>query len=346
MMQKKKHEKLLSICITSYNRVDELVRCIKSIKTRYNKEIEIIISEDHSEQCEIIRSTVMDLQKAVTTEIFFNSNELNLGFDKNLRKLITLSNSKYILFLSDDDSLIENSLDSFIELLQKNEYNMIFSPFILECERKRYYSHSFTIGKGIENTTRYLYDSILFSGLLFRREHILKISAERFLNCNYFQVYLFMYMMLMYDTDYINIPLVLCNGDGENAFGKAISSNGNNLLADRKSIYSNIEFHKGLIKVIKIFEMDFSIDVITLFGREYCLRAFTGMSLARAQGFSTYRVYWKCLKSLNISLTKTIYIYHIMLILLGSRLSNSIVFIPRSILMRHRTDNSNYINTL
>lgn len=341
MMQNGKYEKLLSICITSYNRVNELVRCIKSVKTNYSNEIEIIVSEDHSEQREKIKSTVMALQKEFPIKIIFNSNESNLGYDNNLRKLVTLSSCKYILFLSDDDSLLENSLDNFIDLLLKREYNMIFSPFILGYERKRYYSHSFTIEKGIENTVRHLYDSILFSGLLFRREHILNIEAKRFLNCNYFQVYLFMYMMILYDTDYINIPLVSCNGDGENAFGKATSSNGNDLLADRKSIYSNIEFHKGLIKVIKIFEEDFSIDVTTNFTREYCLRAFQGMSKARAHGIAAYKVYWKHLKSLNLSLTMTVYIYHVMLILLGSRLSNRIVSLPKWFLVHYRENNSN-----
>ena len=37
---------LLSIGITSYNRVKELERCITSIKTRFNEEIEVIVSED------------------------------------------------------------------------------------------------------------------------------------------------------------------------------------------------------------------------------------------------------------------------------------------------------------
>ena len=272
-----KQEKLLSICITSYNRVNELIRCIKSIKTRYFNDIKVVVSEDHSEQREKIRSSILELHNKVDVEILFNSNELNLGYDRNLQKLIALSNSKYILFISDDDSFVENSLDRIIELLKSTEYNMVYSPFLLGSEKKRFYSHSFLIEKGIVSTIRYLYDSILFSGLIFRKERISHISAERFLNCNYFQVYLFMYVMMNHNTNYINIPLIQCNGDGENAFGKAPSSQGNNLLADRNSIFSNLEFHKGLVYVIRIFEKDFSVDIISFFGKEYCLRAFSGL---------------------------------------------------------------------
>ncbi len=341
-MEKKK-EKLLSICITSYNRVDELSRCIKSIDTRYVDDIDIIVSEDHSEQREKIKSAVADLRKTVAAEIVFNSNDKNLGYDRNLQKLISLSTSKYVLFLSDDDSLIEHSLDEFVNLLKKKEYSMIFSPFIFGNEKKRYYRHSFTIDKGIKNTALYLYDSILFSGLIFRRELVSAISADRFLNCNYFQVYLFMHVILMHNADYIEIPLVRCNGDGENAFGKSASSDGNDLLADRKSVFSNLEFHKGLIKVIRLFEKDNSVDIIIVFKKEYCLRAFPGMSIARAQGLATYRSYWKRLKSLDLPLTRTIYIYHLMLMLLGARLSNKILSIPKTILIRSRTSNRSLI---
>lgn len=43
-----RHKPLLSICITSYNRINELYRCLDSIDTQYNDSIEIVISEDCS----------------------------------------------------------------------------------------------------------------------------------------------------------------------------------------------------------------------------------------------------------------------------------------------------------
>ncbi len=42
--------KILSIGITSYKRMNELVRCINSIGTKYVDDIEILVSEDHSPQ--------------------------------------------------------------------------------------------------------------------------------------------------------------------------------------------------------------------------------------------------------------------------------------------------------
>ena len=39
---------ILTIGITSYKRVNELIRCIKSVNTRYIDDIEILVSEDNS----------------------------------------------------------------------------------------------------------------------------------------------------------------------------------------------------------------------------------------------------------------------------------------------------------
>lgn len=341
-MEEKEHVKLLSICITSYNRVEELLRCLNSINLIDKHDIEIVVSEDHSEKRDKIASAIVEWKKTNKIELIYNSNNVNLGYDKNLQKLISLSHGKYILFISDDDSFLEGSLVKIIESLKEKEYSLIFSPFLYKNTWKRYYANSFHMGKGIDNANHYIYDSILFSGLLFRREYVSSINAERFLNCNYFQVYLFIYVIVNYGADYLNIPLIQCNEDGENAFGRVTSSSENKFLADRKSIFSNLEFHKGLIRVLRIFEQDFSVDIITHFSKEYCLRSYLGMSIARAQGLRIYQTYWKFIKTLDIRMTRIIYLYYTLLLLFGEKFTNKIISVPKFILKFYREKRNIY----
>lgn len=330
----RKTTKLLSICITSYNRVEELRRCIQSIKvTDYFDEIEIVISEDHSEKRAQIEQAVQILAKNSELDITYNSNPSNLGYDRNLAKLISLAKGKYILFLSDDDSIIDGALDGLIRRLRETEYSLIFTPFRFDQEEKRKYAKDFKIPKGIDAANKYVYEAILFSGLVFRREFIANIDAERFLNTNYFQVYLFLATIFRYNSNYLNILLINCNGDGENAFGKSESSEKNQLLADRGSIFSNLEFHKGLIKAIKIFEEDFSTEVLPYFSREYCIRAYPGMARAKKAGYEVYFQYWNKLNSLDIKLKGIIYFYHYMLIIFGAYISNIFIYLPRITLL-------------
>ena len=55
----------------------------------------------------------------------------------------------------------------------------------------------FEIQAGEASAARYIYDAILFSGLIFRKEDVAGFDASRFKNHNYFQVYLFLEMLLM-----------------------------------------------------------------------------------------------------------------------------------------------------
>lgn len=247
----------LSICITSYNRVKELERCLKSINTaKYADNIEIIVSEDHSPQRANIEKIVLKFASNSRYHVIFNSNEVNKGYDNNLGRLIELANGQYILFLSDDDALINNSLDIIIECLQIEKPSLLFSPFLLyySNEYKRKYNNSFKIYANEKNAGKYIEDSILFSGLIFRTDLIKEFDARNFKNLNYFQVYLFLNVVYKYGGYYLNIPLINVFGDGENAYGISESSEKNEYLADRKSIYSDLEFHKGLIKTIDIFD--------------------------------------------------------------------------------------------
>lgn len=84
---------LISICITSYKRLKELDRCLNSIDSHYVDDVEIVVSEDHSPEKENIEKLVKAFSETSPYHVVFNSNEQNLGYDRNLKKLMTLANT-------------------------------------------------------------------------------------------------------------------------------------------------------------------------------------------------------------------------------------------------------------
>ncbi len=332
---------LLSICITSYKRLNELKRCLKSINTANPELIEIVVSEDNSELKNEIRLLVEGFSNNSSYHTQFNTNEINLGYDRNLAKLISLAKGKYIIYISDDDYFLEHSLDAVIRFIQNTECNVAFTPFNHEGKTiKRKFSQSMKINKGIENVKRHLYNSILFSGLIFKKELVKDYNAERFLNLNYFQVYLFMSVLLNYDGYYINIPTICAMEDGENAFGISDSSEKKEFLVNRESIYSRLEFHNGLIKVIHLFDKDNGTDVIRAFENEYSLRTYSGLSTARKVGKTEFKMYWVKLNMLDIKLKKIVEIYYWSLKILGSHICDSIFNIPKKLILKLRINHT------
>lgn len=328
-------EPFLSICITSYNRVNELKRCLESIDSEHTELVEVVVSEDCSPRKHEIHEVVEQFKAKSAYSVLYNSNEKNLGYDCNLGKLIQLAKGKYIIFISDDDCFIEHGLDKTIEFIQNHDCNVAFGSIYQNREKKvgRKYAKNMKISKGIDSVKRYIYDSILFSGLIFKRELVTECYYEKFRNLNYFQIYLFMSVLYKYDGYYMDIPTICTMSDGENAFGISESSEKNNFLADRESLYSMLEFHKGLIKIIQIFDEDNMTDVLRAFEKEYSLRTYHGLSTAHKAGKKEFKIYWNRLNALDIHLSLVAKIYYLSLCILGSTFCDALYKAPEKCLI-------------
>ncbi len=314
---------VLTIGITSYKRINELARCITSIQTKYKDDLEILVSEDKSPLSKEIEQKVNELAEKSDYHLRFTTNEKNLGYDMNLGAIIQKSKGKYIFYMSDDDAVADGFLDILIPFLKNDaDYGVLYAPFVYPASGRKDRMHSNTdypIPAGEESASKYIYDSILFSGLIFRKDYISGFDASRFKNHNYFQVYLFLQMLLKHGGYYFATPAVQCFGDGENAYGISESSGGDAALANRKSVKSNLAFNKTLIKVIRMFDEDEGTHVIDSFARQYSLHAISGMSIARREGRKYFKEYWETLNSLDIHLYPITKCYYILLSVFGEK---------------------------
>ncbi len=334
-MDKSTQNPFLSICITSYNRIFELDRCLRSIDVVQKGLIEIVVSEDCSPRENEISAVVDCYASETKHSVRYNTNEHNLGYDCNLGKLVQLAKGEYVLFMSDDDAFLPQALDRTIDELRNVDCGVAFSPFIFKDIKliNRKHERTMIIPKGIESVKKFLYNSILFSGLIFKRRTIMDYPADNFKNLIYYQVYLFASTLYSSDGYYINVPLVNCINDGENAFGLSESSEKSSLLADRKSIYSNLEYHKGLIRVIEIFDEENKTDLKRSFIKEYSLRSYGGMSNACREGRESLVGYWSKMRALNIKLPLIAKIYYVALKVFGYKICDLLFNIPKKLLL-------------
>lgn len=331
---------VLTIGITSYKRINELIRCIKSIQTQYVSDIEILVSEDKSPLSAEIKTVVEEFSKNIPYNIRFTSNEKNLGYDMNLGAIIKKASGKYIFFMSDDDAIYNGFLDILIPFLKnENTYGVLYAPFVYDDSKKkdRFRANvDFEISASSRHCAKYIYDAILFSGLIFRKEYVCEYDSSRFKNMNYFQVYLFLQMLLKYGGYYFSNPSVLCVGDGENAYGVSESSGGNAILANRKSVKSNLEFNKTLIKVIEMFDADEHVDVMESFARQYSIHSISGLSIARREGKQYFKEYWSIFNSLDIHIYFIARVYYILLLLFGERCTSLLLLGARKLIKKEK----------
>ncbi|HGE6018936.1 TPA: hypothetical protein ACGGSJ_003399, partial [Vibrio cholerae] len=200
--------------------------------------------------------------------------------------------SEYVFLLSDDDYVKADKLELVLRRLSLKDKDVFYTPYIVDGTG--------VINRNIKQETnklipkdfsKIIYNSILFSGMVYRRSSIVELDLDHdFLgNCIYTQVYLS--VILVYKSQSFGIlpsGFLFLGGDGENYFGKNESAINSNILVDRAKITSNLNYQPLLLSTVAKASQDTDCYIYKAFMKEYKLRLISYALRARALGFQQY----------------------------------------------------------
>ena len=113
----------LSVAIPTYNREKELVECLNSIVPQAKKfGIRIYVSDNASTNDV---GAIIDRFRAEYPWIIYHRNEVNLGLDANVRKLISMVESQYVWLFCDDDIMLNGALERILPLCESCNHQLI-----------------------------------------------------------------------------------------------------------------------------------------------------------------------------------------------------------------------------
>lgn len=278
---------ILSIVILSYNRPDQLKRILENMVGVRSSDFEIVVKDDrsprHNEIADIVRSYQDDLEFKLRLHL----NEENLGYDLNLLDSFNIVDSNYVFLLSDDDYLDGHEIGNLISIIEKNNHSVYFTPYFKDGVWRRSFNYK------VEpcNFSKVIYDSILFSGIVFEVSVVRKLdkNLEFLSKCIYSQVYLSS-LLVFFGNSVGRCPegILYLGGDGENFFGKNQAAKDSSLLEDRSKITSNLDYQGFLIEVVKVVSEKTSPVVFESFFQEYKKRILGYALSVRALGFRSY----------------------------------------------------------
>ena len=203
---------LLSICIPSYNRPRQISRLLLSIDCD-PKDIEIVICEDKSSQRENIRAAVQLFSNQSAYNVHYFENEVNLGYDGNLRRLIELASGKFAIFMGDDDLFVPASLDKFLQFLTQHEdKKYILRSYIVVhpdgvTENFRYLKEATVLPPG-EKTVAWLFKrSVSIAGFTISRDDALTAATNDLDGTLLYQLYLMAEVCLDNESVYCDIAV-------------------------------------------------------------------------------------------------------------------------------------------
>lgn len=107
-------DKVLSICIASYNKSEITTNHVKRILSCSNPELEVVVVDNASTD-----DTVERLNKISDSRLHVIVNKENIGGATNIAKAIFEGKGRFCLYSNDRDIVYPEKLDGFIEFLKK-----------------------------------------------------------------------------------------------------------------------------------------------------------------------------------------------------------------------------------
>jgi glycosyltransferase involved in cell wall biosynthesis len=121
------NQKLITICIPTYNRSDRVTNLIKTLLSfELNNEIEILVIDDYSSD-----NTFESLsQFSDVPNVSVYRNQQNLSFARTQLKYFNLCKTEFLVTLADDDYLVKDGLLELLDLLPKLDVDFLSTRWI------------------------------------------------------------------------------------------------------------------------------------------------------------------------------------------------------------------------
>jgi glycosyltransferase involved in cell wall biosynthesis len=209
----------ISIIIPTYNRRDQLEKCLKSILISDDNDIEVIISDNASTD-----NTIEFLNKIQDKRVLVLQNEKNIGADRNLKKLVLSAHGEYVFIITDDSFLSETSITDLKKIITEHPgVGVIISCLayvsINSGKIVGYRSNHLTPAyykPGNEGLIEYALELRSWPRLVVKRSLIVERDLELHIDCIYQSMYWIGKMIKEAGVFYTNKVLVTAFGDNIN----------------------------------------------------------------------------------------------------------------------------------
>lgn len=220
-----------SIAIPAYGRPNELIKLFDSIYQMEKQPDEIIICEDFSKDRKKINEIVTSQIHRFSNKnvvITYIENEVNLGYDANIRKLINKAQSDWVILIGNDDLFLKEGITNIDEFCTKNNsvgmVSRTFIRFEKNINKPLGTSSLFNEDKIIkkEDDPRLIFRTCGFvGGLVVNKEWAKKLETTEYDGTLYYQIYLSANAFCTNGIGYIAKPTVAARTGNPPMFGES-----------------------------------------------------------------------------------------------------------------------------
>ena len=131
-------KKSVSIIIVNYNKKQDTIDCLKSLKNQTYKNFEILLVDNSSKYNSFLELKRELKQFKENLEIFLIRSEVNLYFAGGNNKALKKAKGEYICLLNNDTIVLPDFIEKMVDFLEKNPDAGMISPKIKVYKNKNY----------------------------------------------------------------------------------------------------------------------------------------------------------------------------------------------------------------
>jgi glycosyltransferase involved in cell wall biosynthesis len=314
----------LSICIPSYNRPDELYRLLKSIDCRFNTDIQIVICEDKSPKRLEVRNKVEEYKTTSIYDVKYIENEINKGYDGNIRSVIEAADGEYIVLMGDDDLFISGKLDLLVSFLKgHSDIGYVLRSYRNnyingDIEYYRYYDEHKFFEPGYNAYVELYRKSVFVSGFTFKRELVKNIQTDEFDGTLLYQLYIQAEICMNYPSAYFNEPLTEAYEGGDFYFGSSEAEK-ELYVPNKHTVKGEVHFISSFFKITKYMDAKYGIKSTEAILKDMSKYSFPMLALISENGRRDLTDYYRELEKMGFGCTRYFKFYYLAISFFGAK---------------------------
>lgn len=265
-----------SVCIPAYNRARFLPPLLDSIFQQDFLDFEVVICEDKSPERAQIKDIVDAYAQQYPKKIRLHENELNLGYDANIRNLVEKSTGKFCFFMGNDDLMCDGALQVVHTAVSKHQnigmvlksYAWFYDDPSKLDQTVRYFSEERVFEAGAEAVSVCYRRSGVISGFIIHRDAAADAGTDRFDGTLYYQM--LMSASVLSSMRAVSVPqvLVLSRASEPPEFGNSEKEKGK-FVPGEYTPEARLRMVRGAISIIRYVEEKTSIRIAERVQRDY-----------------------------------------------------------------------------
>jgi len=330
-----------SVCIPAYNRAHRLPALLDSILTQSFRDFEVVICEDMSREREQIAVLVCERQSRYPGVIRYFENEVNLGYDANIRNLVEKASGEFCFFMGNDDIMCEGAMENVAEVIRcHSNVGVVLKSYAWfdEVPAKvnqeiRWFNEEKEFAAGIPAIRFAFRRSGVISGYIVHRDTANEAATSKFDGTLYYQMHLTANVLISKIAVCTPKVLVLCRNSEPPDFGNSAKEKGK-YTPGSYTPQARLNMISGAMSIVRYLRDARGIDVVEEVIHDYANYFYPYI---RDQLHLPIREYWKLYRGfgkMGFSKYTMFHLYFLIAYLLGEQQFDRLTKIMRTILGR------------